>query len=70
MSRTRHHGKDNHIGHDYGGRAKCNKSYNNAHGAYGRQRLHEELRIQDKEIVMEELKQLEEEIERTIPNKD
>lgn len=48
MSRTKHHKmqKHQHVGHDYGSRANCNKTYNNSYGTFGRKRLHKELRAE------------------------
>jgi hypothetical protein len=51
MGKTYHHGKDNHLGEDYGSKHKCNKLYNQAYGKYGRARLHEELRNEDKKMI-------------------
>jgi len=53
MSRTKHHGKDQHVGEDFGGRHKCNKSYQNSYGKDGRKRLHSELRQDDKKAIKE-----------------
>ena len=57
MSRTHHHKeqKYTHVGHDYGARYKCNKSYGAAYGKDSRDRAHSELRAEDKEVVREEL---------------
>lgn len=51
MSRTKHHGQDNHVGHDYGGRYKCNKSYGNAYGTEGRNKADKERREESKRAV-------------------
>lgn len=51
MSNTTHHGKNNHQGHDYGKRFRCNVGYNQSYGKFGRKRMHEELRTDDKKLV-------------------
>ena len=53
MSRTTHHRgqKDRRNGHDYGGRYKCNESYNQNYGTDGRDRANSERRNEDKRLV-------------------
>ena len=48
MSNTRHHGVDNHLGHDYSGKYKCNKQYAQGYGKDGRRRAAKERRADDK----------------------
>lgn len=55
MSRTKHHGIDNHIGHDYGGRYNCNKGYGASYGKDSRDKADSERRMEDKRVVIEEL---------------
>jgi hypothetical protein len=52
MSRTRHHRhqRSTHCGEDYGSAHNCNRHYARNYGVYGRERLHSELRMEDKKL--------------------
>jgi len=58
MSRTKHHKgqKNQHNGHDYGSRYKCNKHYGAAYGKESRDIAHKEMREEGKEQIEDELK--------------
>lgn len=55
MARTKHHGQDNHIGHDYGSRYNCNKNYAACYGVDSRNKADSERRMEDKRLVREAL---------------
>lgn len=55
MSRTKHHGQNNHAGHDYGARYKVNRHYGCAYGKHGRDLADKERRESGKKIIRAEL---------------
>ena len=59
MSRTRHHGNNNHIGHDYGSRFRCNKGYCAGYGKSARNEAHREMRADARAIVYSAMKSTE-----------
>ena len=60
MSNTHHHKgqKNQHCGHDYGGKYKHNKHYGGGYGVDGRDAADSERRQQSKDIIASELDEL------------
>lgn len=58
MSRTKHHRGYHHLGHDYGGRYRCNRGYGNSYGVDGRNLADKERRQDDKRLSLEGINQV------------
>ncbi len=61
MANTYHHKmqKHQHVGHDYGGRYKCNWGYGNGYGKAGRNASHKEMRHDTRMIKSETMRNYE-----------